>query len=187
MRANAPGGGGIISMHFNATRTINPVDHIPPGGSTTCITRSSRSPSWLASFPSGPFCRSRSPRNCRSGRHLRRQHVEHAHYARASVYLPANGVVKAVAHASLCQLQQLRQPREAHLGLKHPKLRQVSRGVGVLSAEARPESVHAAQRGCVGLGVQLTRHGEEGFLRADLLIATSREKILTFSGALSLK
>ena len=150
------------------------------------VRRSSRSPSRLASLLSFPFCCSRSPRNSRSGWQLGRQDGEHADDAQATAYLPANGVAKGVTHASLCELQELRQPREAHLRLEHPKLREVSGGVGVLRAEARPESVHAAQRGRVGLSVQLTRHGEKGLLRTDFLVTTFRKKIVSLSGALGL-
>mmetsp|Transcript_34352 Transcript_34352/g.96851 ORF Transcript_34352/g.96851 Transcript_34352/m.96851 type:complete len:338 (+) Transcript_34352:133-1146(+) len=49
---------------------------------------------------------------------------------------------------------------EGQLGLDHPELCQVARGVGVLGPEGRPEGVHAGQGTRVVLALQLAAHRE---------------------------
>ena len=53
---------------------------------------------------------------------------------------------------------------ERHLGLDHPKLRGVARGVGILRAERRAERVDIRKRRRKNFRLQLAAHGEKGFL-----------------------
>ena len=64
----------------------------------------------------------------------------------------------------LRQLDQLLQVGEGDLGLEHPELGQVTSGLGLLRTESRAEGEDLAKGHGRGLGVQLTRLGQEGLL-----------------------
>ena len=61
------------------------------------------------------------------------------------------------------------QGAEAHLGLDHPELGQVSLGVGVLGTEGRSECVDVLQGGGISLAFQLSAYGQAGTLAEEVL------------------
>ena len=72
---------------------------------------------------------------------------------------------------------------EGNLGLHHPELGGVARGVGVLRAEGGAEGVHIAEGHGEVLGVQLAGHGEVGRLAEEVLAeSTSRLARPSLSG-----
>ena len=58
---------------------------------------------------------------------------------------------------------------KSNLGLDHPKLGEVTRGVGVLGAERRAEGIDLGHREAVGLDVELARDGQEGLFAKKVL------------------
>jgi hypothetical protein len=58
---------------------------------------------------------------------------------------------------------------EGHLGLYHPELGKVARGVAVLCAERWAERIDLAQRQGGKLGLQLPADGEVGLLAKEIL------------------
>mmetsp|Transcript_11425 Transcript_11425/g.47912 ORF Transcript_11425/g.47912 Transcript_11425/m.47912 type:complete len:372 (+) Transcript_11425:50-1165(+) len=70
-------------------------------------------------------------------------------------------VVQAVAHVILGALHVVLQVGKGELGLDHPELGEVARGVGVLRAERGAERVHGGHRARVRLHVELPGDGQE--------------------------
>ena len=58
---------------------------------------------------------------------------------------------------------------EGHLGLDHPKLGGVARGVGVFGAEGGAKGVHVAKGHGKVLGIELAGHGEACMLAKEVL------------------
>ncbi len=61
------------------------------------------------------------------------------------------------------------QVTEGHLRLDHPELGGVALGVGILGAEGGAEGVHITEGHGEVLGIQLTGHGQAGFLAEEVL------------------
>mmetsp|Transcript_10898 Transcript_10898/g.22190 ORF Transcript_10898/g.22190 Transcript_10898/m.22190 type:complete len:228 (-) Transcript_10898:349-1032(-) len=75
----------------------------------------------------------------------------------------------AVLEVVLSALHVIEDVREGELGLNHPELGQVPRGVRVLRPEGGPEGVDARQGAAVVLDTQLPAHRQEGWLAEEVL------------------
>ena len=67
---------------------------------------------------------------------------------------------------------------EGDLGLHHPELGRVARGVGVLGAKRGAKGVDVAKRHGEVLGVELARHGERGRLAKEVLGVVDRAVVV---------
>ena len=79
------------------------------------------------------------------------------------------GMVHHMAGQAFAQLHDVFQFGKGHLGLDHPELGGVARGVGVLGAEGGAEGVDAAQAQGQGFGFQLAGHGQVGLTAEEVL------------------
>ena len=83
------------------------------------------------------------------------QEVEIIH---AVIECPADAVLNKV----LCQLHVFFYFVECHFGFNHPELRQVTRCVGIFSAECWSECINCSQRHSGKFAFKLSRNGEIG-------------------------
>ena len=72
------------------------------------------------------------------------------------------GIADEVLHERLGDVHVAGQVAEGHLGLDHPELGGMARGVGVLGAEGGAEGVDVAERAGESLALQLPAHGQVG-------------------------
>ena len=84
--------------------------------------------------------------------------VEHGKLIGAAVHDVADDVFEHV----LGEVHVVCQVGKGDLGLDHPELGGMTRGVGVLGAEGRAEGVHVAKGHGEVLGVELAGHGKRG-------------------------
>ena len=70
------------------------------------------------------------------------------------------GILYAVLHEVFGELHVVVDVVEGYLGLNHPELREVARGVGVLGTEGRAECVDGAECRSAELALELAAHGE---------------------------
>ena len=78
-------------------------------------------------------------------------------------------VADQVLHERLGEVHVARQVAEGDLGLDHPELGGVARGVAVLGAEGRAEGVDVGERVREDLALELAGDGEEGLLAEEIL------------------
>ena len=110
---------------------------------------------------------------------LRVHHALQALYQARVYHLVEEGqvvpaIIQRPLHAVLdelfFQVHQFVQVGKGHLGLNHPELGQVTRRVGVLGTESRPERIDGAQGSGCQLAFQLAGHRQAGLLAKEVVI-----------------